>query len=402
MSVSRRALIVIDVQNEYVSGDLPIEYPDVRHSLQNIGRSIDAARAAGVCVIVVQQSAPAGSPIFARGSSGWNLHEVVQSRAHDHYVEKNLPSAFVGTDLADWLRKRAIGTLAVAGYMTHNCIDSTVKQALHDGFQVEFLSDASGSVSYSNAAGTASAEEIHRAFCVVLQSRFAAVVSTDQWIAALQSGLPLRRDSIHSSNQAARAQAKQVTRDDAARPPFTLRPLADQDAARIARWPAYPAEFADLDYALRDRGWLSDYRHRPAARCFVAEAAGDLLGFTILAKTGATEAEFRIALRPDLIGAGLGQHLARRTLALAFDEPGLMRVHLLVRLNNPRAIRLYQRLGFVPRETRRETFNGKEAEFLVMDKLRNRESDAATAPSRDDRPAGSLLSQPSGGRSDNV
>jgi nicotinamidase-related amidase len=29
----RRALIVIDVQNEYVTGDLPIEFPDVQTSL---------------------------------------------------------------------------------------------------------------------------------------------------------------------------------------------------------------------------------------------------------------------------------------------------------------------------------------------------------------------------------
>ena len=37
MTTPRRALIVIDVQNEYVSGDLPIEYPDIHSSLANIG-----------------------------------------------------------------------------------------------------------------------------------------------------------------------------------------------------------------------------------------------------------------------------------------------------------------------------------------------------------------------------
>ncbi|MEK6297809.1 MAG: isochorismatase family protein, partial [Paraburkholderia tropica] len=58
----RRALVVIDVQNEYVSGDLPIEYPDVHTSLANIGRAIDAARTAGVPVVVVQNFAPAESP----------------------------------------------------------------------------------------------------------------------------------------------------------------------------------------------------------------------------------------------------------------------------------------------------------------------------------------------------
>ncbi|MDR3099996.1 MAG: cysteine hydrolase [Paraburkholderia sp.] len=205
----RRALVVIDVQNEYVTGDLPIEYPDVQTSLSNIGRAMDAARAAGVPVVVVQNFAPAGAPIFARGSVGAELHSVVASRERDHYVEKALPSAFAGTDLAAWLSAHGIDTLSVAGYMTHNCDASTVFDATHAGLAVEFLEDASGAVPYENAAGAASAAEIHRVFKVVMHSRFAAVASTDAWIAALAAGAPLQHDNIYASNQ--RARASQVT-----------------------------------------------------------------------------------------------------------------------------------------------------------------------------------------------
>ncbi|MFM0175933.1 cysteine hydrolase family protein [Paraburkholderia sediminicola] len=205
MTTPRRALIVIDVQNEYVSGDLPIEYPAVDSSLANIGRAMDAARAAGVPVVVVQNFAPASSPLFARGSSGAELHPVVGERARDHYVEKSLPSAFTGTDLADWLAARQIDTLTVTGYMTHNCDASTINHAVHSGLAVEFLHDATGSVPYENSAGFASAQDIHRVFSVVLQSRFAAVASTDEWIAAVQSGAPLERGNIYASNQKARA-----------------------------------------------------------------------------------------------------------------------------------------------------------------------------------------------------
>ena len=49
----RRALIVIDVQNEYVTGNLLIEHPPVNESLHNIGLAIDAARASGIPVIVL-------------------------------------------------------------------------------------------------------------------------------------------------------------------------------------------------------------------------------------------------------------------------------------------------------------------------------------------------------------
>ncbi len=145
------------------------------------------ARAAGVPVVVVQNFAPGGSPIFARGSDGAELHPVVASREHDHYVEKSLPSAFTGTDLAEWLTARQIDTLTVAGYMTHNCDASTINHAVHAGLTVEFLHDATGPVPYENSAGFASAEDIHRVFCVVLQSRFAAVASTDEWLAAVKA-----------------------------------------------------------------------------------------------------------------------------------------------------------------------------------------------------------------------
>jgi nicotinamidase-related amidase len=203
----RRALVVIDVQNEYVTGDLLIEYPPVETSLANIGRAIDAARAAGVPVVVVQNFAPAGAPVFARGSVGAELHQVVASRESDHYVEKALPSAFAGTDLARWLAARNVDTVTVVGYMTHNCDASTVFEATHAGLQVEFLHDATGSVPYANDAGFASAEDIHRVFSVVMHSRFAAVAATDAWLAAVKAGTSLPRDNIYASNQRARAKA---------------------------------------------------------------------------------------------------------------------------------------------------------------------------------------------------
>ncbi len=203
--IPRRALIVIDVQNEYVTGDLPIEYPPVETSLANIGRAIDAAHAASVPVVVVQNFAPTTSPLFARGSASAELHSVVAARPREHYVEKSLPNAFIGTDLADWFKENAIDTLTIVGYMTHNCDATTVFHAMHAGFAVEFLTDATGSVPYANSAGAASAEEIHRVFAVVMQARFAAVLTTDAWIAALQTGATPERGTIFASNQKARA-----------------------------------------------------------------------------------------------------------------------------------------------------------------------------------------------------
>ena len=102
------------------------------------------------------------------------------------------------------MAERQVNTLSVVGYMTHNCNASTLFEARHLGLNAEFLADATGAVPYANAAGRASAEEIHRVFSVVFESNFAAVVRTEQWIAAVQSGQGLPRDSVMASNQRAK------------------------------------------------------------------------------------------------------------------------------------------------------------------------------------------------------
>lgn len=203
----RRALLVIDVQNEYFDGDMLIEYPPVETSLRNIGLAMDAARAAGIPVIVVQHDAPEGAPIFAKGSHGWKLHPAVAGRPADHRINKTMASAFAGTDLGEWLANKSVDTLAVVGYMTHNCDAATIYQASHAGLKVEFLSDATGALPYENAAGKASAEEIHRVFCTVFHSSFAGVTTTEGWMRAVQEGCPSASDNIYMSNRRARASA---------------------------------------------------------------------------------------------------------------------------------------------------------------------------------------------------
>ena len=204
-SAPRRALVVIDVQNEYFEGGgLPIEYPPVESSLPKIAQAMDAARAAGVPVVVVQHHAPKGAPVFQADNFHGQLHPEIAQRPRDHLITKAFPSVFTGTDFADWLARHEIDTLSVTGYMTQNCDASTVFEAMHRGLNVEFLSDATGALPYENAAGRVSAEEIHRVFSVVFHSNFAAVATTDVWVAALKSGTAIEKDKVVMSNRSAR------------------------------------------------------------------------------------------------------------------------------------------------------------------------------------------------------
>lgn len=204
MTDPKRALIVIDVQNEYFGDTFLIEYPPVEESLNNILQTMDAAKAADIPIVVVQHSAPEDSPIFAKGSVGWELHPAVGDKPRDLLIEKELADAFANTDLMSWLNQRQINTLTVVGYMTHNCDASTIYHAAHAGFTVEFLADASGSLPYENQAGKASAEEIHRVFSVVFHSNFAAVTSTKDWIQAIQDNRAISLSNIFESNHRAR------------------------------------------------------------------------------------------------------------------------------------------------------------------------------------------------------
>lgn len=88
-----------------------------------------------------------------------------------------------------------------------------------------------------------------------------------------------------------------------------LRACMARDEATIANWPIYSAEFADIDYALRQDGWLAEFRGQPDTWIYVAEQSGELIACTILSLTAQGEAEFRIALRADKAGQGLGRIL---------------------------------------------------------------------------------------------
>jgi nicotinamidase-related amidase len=177
-----RALLVIDVQNEYFTGALPITHPVGQ--LEQILRVMDAARGR-IPTVVVQHSCD-DKPIFRRGTHEWQLHPGVASRPRDLLVEKTLPGSFTHTVLEGWLRDRQITSVTIAGYMTHMCCDTTARQAVHRGFTAEFLSDATGTLALSNSAGQVTAEELQRSILCAQQQLLSKVLTSADWIDHLE------------------------------------------------------------------------------------------------------------------------------------------------------------------------------------------------------------------------
>ena len=148
---------------------------------------------------------------------------------------------------------------------------------------------------------------------------------------------------------------------------IVLRSVTHKDIVTIKQWPHYPGEFRDLDYALRDGGWLDEYAQRDDAEILIAEEDGTIAGFLVLVREPDGSAEFRIALHPEKLGLGKGKNVAQLALAHGFFDPGTRLIRLIVRKNNPRAKKLYEYLHFRNTGECIEEIQGNPVEFYRME-----------------------------------
>ena len=124
---------------------------------------------------------------------------------------------------------------------------------------------------------------------------------------------------------------------------FQLRPYraGDEDAA-IALWLAtWQRAYPDIDFNARVAWWRERWRKDlvPHAAIIVAEQSGELIGFVTIDLKGYLD---QLVVNPDHWGSGLGDRLADEAKRLSPDG-----ITLLVNTDNNRAIRFYERNGFV-------------------------------------------------------
>lgn len=177
----RSALLLLDFQGEYTrEGRLPLDgFGAAAHEAQRLARSADAS---GWPVIHVHHvAAQAHAALFDRDGPGVAPAPVPSMDAHHIQLIKHWPSAFHETALLPALRQRDVRTLVLAGCMTHNCVDSTARQALHLGFQVVIAADACATRALPAADGsTLAADAVQRTVLAGLADRHAWVTSTDE------------------------------------------------------------------------------------------------------------------------------------------------------------------------------------------------------------------------------
>jgi putative acetyltransferase len=125
--------------------------------------------------------------------------------------------------------------------------------------------------------------------------------------------------------------------------PSTLRPYqpSDEDAA-IALWQSsWQEAYPGIDFAARVAWWRQRWRSELVANAaiVVAEQAGELTGFVTIDATGYLD---QLVVTP----AQWGSELATRLVDEA-KRRSPERITLLVNQDNARAIRFYERCGFV-------------------------------------------------------
>lgn len=172
---AKTAVVFIDYQNEYRNG--PLALPD-ELAASNAARQLRAwADRAGIAVIHVLHRAPATAPIFASDSEGAAPIEGLAPGEGEAVIHKHLPSAFTGTSLLDELHTRGVEMLIIAGYMTHNCVDSTAREAFHRGYRVGVVADASATRDLPGPGGqTIPAATVHAGVLAGLGDRIAEIV----------------------------------------------------------------------------------------------------------------------------------------------------------------------------------------------------------------------------------
>lgn len=144
MTASTRALLVIDVQNDYFpGGGFPLWNTD--QTLDNIEAAMAQARAQGVPVVLVQHvanTANGPSPFFNPDSQGVAIHPRILAAAPDApVVVKRHADSFVGTTLEATLQRLGARELLVCGMMTQNCVTHTAISRAADQYRVSILGD---------------------------------------------------------------------------------------------------------------------------------------------------------------------------------------------------------------------------------------------------------------------
>jgi nicotinamidase-related amidase len=182
MSHPRTALLVIDAQQSFEHRPYWSE-ADAPAFLAHLQALVDGAKARQIPVVQIFHVEESGA--FSR-ESGYVKSLAALSIAPDVTFYKHRHSALIDSGLSVWLTERGIQQLIVSGIRTEQCCETTTRHASDCGYGVDFVSEATLTFAMTDRTGRQwSASEIKARTELVLDGRFARVLTVNQALAAL-------------------------------------------------------------------------------------------------------------------------------------------------------------------------------------------------------------------------
>jgi nicotinamidase-related amidase len=167
-------LILIDYQNEYLDG--PLALVGAREAVAEAERLLQATRRADGRVVHVAHKGAAGG-LFDRSQRRGAIVDALAPIAGEAIVEKPRPNAFSGTELAA-LAGPSGAALIFAGFMTHNCVSSSVRAGKDLDYAMSIAADACATRDLPCPGGVIRARDLHLATLAALGDHHAGVFET--------------------------------------------------------------------------------------------------------------------------------------------------------------------------------------------------------------------------------
>ena len=184
--MTNTALILIDVQEGFK--DPCWGKRNNPNFESNICRLLRATRQLGWPIIHVRHDSRSAKSPLRPGQSGHAFMACALPIDGETVIGKEVNSAFVGTDLQQFLLERCIRHLVFAGLATDHCVSTSIRMAANLGFDCTLVSDATATFPRVAIDGEVfDADFVHRVSIASLFEEFASVVQTEQLYTALRS-----------------------------------------------------------------------------------------------------------------------------------------------------------------------------------------------------------------------
>ena len=180
------ALLIIDVQKA-------IDHPSwgVRNNPfaeASIAALLAEWRAAGRPVYHIRHDSVEPNSHYRPGQPGHHFKAEAEPAPGETVIAKQTNSAFIGTDLEARLRAAGMAALVVAGVITNNSVEATVRMAGNLGFETYLVEDATFTFGRKDWRGVfRNADEVHAMSLANLDGEYCTVVRTADVIGAARS-----------------------------------------------------------------------------------------------------------------------------------------------------------------------------------------------------------------------